>query len=64
MTDKKRHKDNGFNLDEYVRKKTLKIEKKSPKLTIREAASLMEANKDKFENVDRDADSGYRPIDF
>lgn len=64
MSIKKKPKDNGFDFDEYVRRKRIKIKSKSTKLSVKEAKDLLDVVKDLHETTYVDNIDFYRVADF
>jgi hypothetical protein len=64
MTIKKKLKNNGFNLDEYVRRKKIKIKSKQTRLSIREAEEIIESSNILYESRIVDNVPLYHSIDY
>lgn len=64
MSIKKKLKNNGFNLDEYVRRKKIKIKSRSTKLSVKEAKDLLDITKDLHETTYVDSVNVYRAVDY
>jgi hypothetical protein len=64
MTIKKKPKNNGFNLDEYVRRKKIKIKSKQTRLSIREAEEIIESSNVVYESRIVDNVLLYHSVDY
>lgn len=64
MTIKKKLKNNGFNLDEYVRRKKIKIKSKQTRLSVREAEEIIESSNVLYESRIVDNVPLYHSVDY